>query len=58
MLEGVRTLVPGEGVTYIEWARTPAIPRYQEFNVHKYGALLIMPAISAFNDFKDYKVNA
>ena len=46
------------GVAYIECARTPAIPRYQEFNVHKVGALLITPAISAFNDLKYYRVNA
>ena len=38
VLHGVRTLEPEEGVAYIECARTPAIPRYQEFNVHKDGA--------------------
>ena len=54
----MRTLVPEEGVAYIECARTLAIPRYQEFNVHKDGALLITPAISAFTDHKDYRVNA
>ena len=58
ILQGVRTLVPEEGVAYIECARTPTIPRYQEFNVHKYGALLITPTISAINDLKDYGVNA
>ena len=58
VLQGVRTLVPEEGVAFIEFARTPAIPRYRGFNVHKDGALLVMPAISAFNDFKDYGVNA
>mgnify|MGYP005849483207 CR=1 FL=1 len=58
MLQGVRTLVPEEGVAYIECARTPAIPRYKEFNVHKDGALLITPLISAINDLKDYGVNA
>ena len=46
------------GVAYIECARTPAIPHYKEFNVHKDGALLITPAISAINDLKDYRVNA
>ena len=57
-LQGVRTLVPEEGVAYIECTRTPAIPHYQEFNVLIYGALLVTPAISAFNDLKDYSVNA
>ena len=38
MLQGVRTLVLEEGVAYKECARTPAVPRYQEFNVHKDGA--------------------
>ena len=28
-LQGVRTLVPEEGVAYIECARTPAVPRYR-----------------------------
>ena len=37
VLQRVRTLVPEEGVAYIECARTPAIPRYREFNVHKEG---------------------
>ena len=45
-------------VTYIECARTPAILHYKEFNVHKDGALLITPAISAINGLKDYGVNA
>ena len=35
ILQGVRTLVPEEGVAYIEFARTPSIPRYRGFNVHK-----------------------
>ena len=29
MLQGVQTLVPKEGVAYIECARTPAIPCYR-----------------------------
>ena len=29
VLQGVRTLVPEEGVAYIECARTPAVPRYR-----------------------------
>ena len=48
VLQGVRTLVPEEGVAYIEYARTPAIPRYKEFNVHKDRALLITPAIKCY----------
>ena len=37
----VRTLVPEEGVAYIECARTPAPLRYTGFNVHKEGALQV-----------------
>ena len=58
VFQGVRTLVPEEGVAYIECARILAIPHYKEFNVHKDGALLITPSISAINDLKDYGVNA
>ena len=58
MLQGVPTLVPEEGVAYIECARTPSILHYKGLNVHKVGALLITPAISAINDLKDYGVNA
>ena len=58
ILQGVRTLVPEEGVTYIECARTPAILHYKRFNVNKDRALLITPAISAINGLKDYGVNA
>ena len=54
----MQTIVPEEGVAYIECTRIPAIPHYKEFNVRKDGPLLITPAISAFNDFKDYRVNA
>ena len=35
MLQGVRTLVPEEGVAYIECARTPARLHYKGTNVHK-----------------------
>ena len=35
VLQGVRTLVPEEGVAYIEYARTLAPPRYKGTNVHK-----------------------
>ena len=58
VLQGVRTLVPEEGVAYIECTRTVVISRYKEFNVHKDGTLLITPALSALNDLKDYRVNA
>ena len=46
------------GVAYIEYARTPALLRYREFNVHKGGTLLIAPAISVTNALEDYGVNA
>ena len=35
VLQGVRTLVPEEGVAYIEYARTPARLHYKGTNVHK-----------------------
>ena len=35
VLQGVRTLVPEEGVAYIECARTPACLHYKGTNVHK-----------------------
>ena len=57
ILQGVQTLVPEEGVAYIEYARTPAILHYKGLNVHNVGALLITPAISIINDLKDYRVN-
>ena len=57
MLQGVRTLVPEEGVAPIECARTPAILHYKGLNVHKVGALLITPALSVIKDLKDYRVN-
>ena len=44
--------MPEEGVAYIECARTPAILRYQEFNVHKEEALLITPALNALMALK------
>ena len=47
-----------EGVAYIEDAKTPAILHYKGLNVHKVGALLITPVLSAINDLKDYGVNA
>ena len=58
MLQGVRTLVPEEGVAYIEYARTLTVLHPKGLNVHKVGALLITPALSAINDLKDYGVNA
>ena len=39
VLQGVRTLVPVEGVAYIECARTPASPRYKGFKVHQEGGV-------------------
>ena len=57
MLQGVRTLVPEEGVAYIECARAPVILHYKGLNVHKVGALLITPALSVINDLKDYGAN-
>ena len=58
MLQGVRTLVPEEGVAYIEYARTLTVLHYKGLNVHKVGALQVAPALSAINDLKDYGVNA
>ena len=58
MLQGVRTLVPEEGVAYIEYARTPIALHYKGLNVHKVGALLVTLALSVVNDLKDYRVNA
>ena len=55
---GCKPLCQRRGVAYIECARTPTILHYKGFNVHKDGVLLIMPAISATNDLKDYEVNA
>ena len=57
ILQGVRTLVPEEGVAYIECTRTPAILHYKGLNVHKARALLLTLVISAINDIKDYRVN-
>ena len=58
MLQRVRTLVPEEGVAYIECARTPTIIHYKGLNVHKVGVLLITPTLSVINDLKDYGANA
>ena len=52
VLQGVRTLVPEEGVAYIECARTPAPLRYTGFNVHKDEALLVTPALNALMALK------
>ena len=48
VLQGVRTLVPVEGLAYIECARTPASPRYKEFNVHKEGALQVTSVLKCY----------
>ena len=45
-------------VAYLECARTPAVLHYKGLNVHKVRALLVMLALSAVNDLKDYRVNA
>ena len=45
---GVRTLLPVEGVAYIEDARTPASPRSGGFNVHKGLALLVTPTLKCY----------
>ena len=58
MLQGVRTIIPEEGVAYIEFARTLSALHYKGLNVHKVVALLVTPALSAVNDLKDYRVNA
>ena len=58
ILQGVQTLVPEEGVAYIEYARTSITLHYKGLDVHKVGALLVTPALSAINDLNDYEVNA
>ena len=58
ILQGVQTLVPKEGVAYIEYARTLTVLHYKGLNVHKVLALLVMLALSAINGLKDYGVNA
>ena len=45
-------------MAYIEYVRTSTVLHYKGLNVHNVGALLVMPALSAVNDFKDYGVNA
>ena len=54
VLQGVRTLVPEERVAYIEFARTPVIPHYRGFNVHKERALLTTLVIKCYDDHKSY----
>ena len=56
-LQGMRTLVPEEGVAYIECARTLVILHYKGLNVHKVETLLVTPTLSVVNDLKDYGVN-
>ena len=48
VLQGVRTLVPEEGVAYIECARTPAPLCYIGFNVHKGVALQVTPVLKCY----------
>ena len=57
ILQGVRTLVPEEGVAYIEFARTSTVLHYKGVNVHKVVVLLITLALGAINGLKDYGVN-
>ena len=45
---GCKPLSQRRGVAYIECARTPAIPRYRGYNVHKEWALLITLAIKCY----------
>ena len=56
---GCEPLCQRRRVAYIECARTLAHIHYKGLNnVHKVGALLVMSALSAINDLKDYGVNA
>ena len=41
-------------MAYIEFARTPASPRYKEFNVHKERGLLVTPVIKDHEGHKSY----
>ena len=54
---GCEPLSQRRGVAYIECAKTPAILHYKGINVHKVGALLMTPVLSAINDLKGYGVN-
>ena len=53
VLQEVRTLVPEEGVAYIECARTPAYLHYKGLNVHKVGALQVTTVLNVFNAHED-----
>ena len=46
------------GVVYIECAKTPASPRYKEFNVHKEGALQVTSIIKWYKWSLSLWVNA
>ena len=52
-ITGVRTLVPEEGVAYIECARTPANLHYKGLNVHKVRALLVTTVLNTLNVHED-----
>ena len=47
-LQKVRTLIPEEGMAYIECARTPALFCYTGLNVHKGGALLVKSEVKCY----------
>ena len=49
VLQGVRTLVLEEGVSYIECTRTPANLHYKGLNVHKVRALLVTVVLNTLN---------
>ena len=53
VLQGVRTLVPEEGVAYIECARTPAHLHYKGLNVHKVRALQVTAVLNTLNAHED-----
>ena len=53
VLQGGRTLVPEEGVAYIECARTPVHVHYKGLNVHKGRALLVMTVLNTLNAHED-----
>ena len=53
VLQGVRTLVPEEGVAYIECARTPTNLHYEGLNVHKVRALLVTAVLNTLNAHED-----
>ena len=51
MLQGVRTLVPEEGVAYIEFGRPLSPSVTKGLRYIKMETLLVMPAIKIHNDY-------